>query len=554
MAKTMKAFEDPSNHRQEGDSDSTSKNRGGRNGQETVDGGGDTSTPIRNVERVDAAEKPKERGLRGRRFSHRNSLPNMPLRQVLMRTQRSRPLTGADKEAKRQACNMPRTSITAGSARQDLAEHRKNLSSRHSWRRTHRSHDLTGAEKEAKRRGSQPQPTAQNNTTICSAPRGPTKNQKRQSKWALFSMRHKHGRTCENRLVDGANSDCHETQGNGDNSEGGPSHPVLRQIQTSIPQSSPAQVLLGTDRVSQQTVHNVMPVLAIPTPWPSDNVLEATPIRDDTPSEIGEAQLVPSEELERKVIRAEKARECRRIGYGIIILCIIVTTSVVVFGRNDTSPITSSPVFTTIPTLSPTGIPTASPSQAPSFHIEDITDISLTQLQEFSSPQAQAHQWLSNHTNIINMPQWRRAQLFALATFYYTYAGPNWRDDVNGHWMKDTIPECDWFSLEFGTFFPISGKYSEVENASRASICDPSGRYTVLWPPKTLWVDPRPFPQEMTLLSALKKIDIVNSPISSSVTQIENLLEKMSNLEHLTLDFASLVGTVRWYYKNGLEK
>ena len=549
----MKAFEDPSNHRQEGDNESTSNNRGGRNDQEAVNGGGDIMhTPNRNVERIDANIS-KERGLRGRP-SHRNSLPNMPLRQVLLRTQRSQPLTGAEKEAKRQACSMPRTSITAGSERQDLAEHRKISSSRRSWLRTQRSQHLTGAEKEAKRRGRQPQPTAHKNITTSSAPRGPTKNQKRQSKWALFSRRHKHGRTCENGLVDGATSDCHETQDNANNSEGGPSHPVLRQIQTSVLQSSPARVSLGAERVSQQAVRPAMPVLAIPTPWPSDNVLEATPIRDDTPSEIGEAKLVPSEELERKVIRAQKARECRRIGYGIIMICIIVTTSVVVFGRNDTSPITASPVFTAIPTLSPTRIPTLSPSQAPSFHIEEITDNSLAQLQDVSSPQAQAHQWLSNFTNITLMPQWRRAQLFALATFYYTFDGPYWRDDVKGHWLKDTLPECDWFSLEFGTFFPISGIYSEVENASRASICDPSGRYTVLWPPKNLWVDPRPLPQEMALLSALKKIDIVNNPIKSSVTQFENLLEKMSNLEHFTLDFASLVGTVRGYYKNELDK
>lgn len=543
----MKASDESSKECREGDTPNartTNRDRGGRNGQESVDGGGERTMnrPSRSVASIDSKKPSKERGLRGRRVSHRTSMPTTRLRQVLLRRQRSQPLTGAEKEAKRQACHPSRTSITAGSVRQDQAQHRKKSLSRNLFSlRTQRSQHLTGADKETKRRGSQLQATSPNIITTSSALQGSTKENRRHSKLAFLSRKDTQDLDYLRGLVDRTTADHHDALDDGNNSEGATRFPFVRETPSSVLQSSPARVAFVTEGVRQQTVNAATPVV-IPSSWPSANFVEATPINDDTPSEIGEAELVPSEELERKVIRAQKARECRRIGYGIIMICIIVTTSVLGFGRNDAVPATSSPVFTAVPTLSPTSIPTTSPSQVPSFHIADMTVDSLTQVQDVSSPQAQAHQWLSNHTNITNMPQWRRSQLFALATFYYTFGGPNWRDDVKGHWMKDALAECDWFSLEFGTFFPISGKFMEVANASRASICDPSGRYTVLWPPKNLWVDPRPFPQELALLTALKKIDIVNNPINSSVTEIENL----SNLEHLTLDFASLVGTVRW--------
>ena len=97
------------------------------------------------------------------------------------------------------------------------------------------------------------------------------------------------------------------------------------------------------------------------------------------------------------------------------------------------------------------------------------------------SPQSKAFYWLSNHWNVTHLPNWRRIQLFALATFYYAFDGENWPYGWNKDWLDDkhqSRSECDWFSHGFGSL--SVGIYSEWQGTGDGveySTCDNRGRF-----------------------------------------------------------------------------
>jgi hypothetical protein len=48
------------------------------------------------------------------------------------------------------------------------------------------------------------------------------------------------------------------------------------------------------------------------------------------------------------------------------------------------------------------------------------------------------------------LPEWRKKQLFALATFFCAFEGENWNKPIRERWMDDTVDECLWFSSDLG--------------------------------------------------------------------------------------------------------
>lgn len=78
-------------------------------------------------------------------------------------------------------------------------------------------------------------------------------------------------------------------------------------------------------------------------------------------------------------------------------------------------------------------------------------------LQDPDSPQSKALTWLAGDTNFKNYPDWRRMQRYALAVFYYSTNGDEWRD--NGGWLSEA-DECTWLTHE-----------------TNAPVCNPNGAY-----------------------------------------------------------------------------
>jgi len=118
-----------------------------------------------------------------------------------------------------------------------------------------------------------------------------------------------------------------------------------------------------------------------------------------------------------------------------------------------------------------------------------------------SSPQHQAYTWLTEEDVYMETYDvWRREQRFALATFYYAFDGPSWREtDMQARdWLKYQLDECAWMS----SYEPNS--------------CHKDGRV------KMLNVTELPgfqgsVPPELALLTKLETLDLSNNYLETTL-------------------------------------
>jgi hypothetical protein len=171
------------------------------------------------------------------------------------------------------------------------------------------------------------------------------------------------------------------------------------------------------------------------------------------------------------------------------------------------------------------------PSEAPSSAPTSQLDVLFTNLPHHTqdsiltgnTPQYQAWEWLSNHQNITSLPEWRKKQIFALATFFYAFEGENWNPLIRERWLDDTKEECLWFSSGFGRF--VEGKYIEwsldVNGIPQIDPCNNQGEF--------IWLDlsdlqlsglAPSIPPEIFLLSSLKDILLYQNDIEVPISAV----------------------------------
>jgi len=101
-------------------------------------------------------------------------------------------------------------------------------------------------------------------------------------------------------------------------------------------------------------------------------------------------------------------------------------------------------------------VETAPPNNtAAPFDMEDLSftrlnlpAYTLEALQNESSPQSMAYNWVRNHTVLSSEPEWRLVQHFALATVLYAYYGPSWEElNLDGNQIGRLEYEWGWKRL-----------------------------------------------------------------------------------------------------------
>ena len=114
-----------------------------------------------------------------------------------------------------------------------------------------------------------------------------------------------------------------------------------------------------------------------------------------------------------------------------------------------TPPTPSAPVVESVPTPSPTALePTKAPTIIGGLR-ELIIPISLEPAEDFDNPESSSYraiQWLSENRNLEFYDDAKRIVRYALAVFYFSTDGPNWRD--NSNWLSD-LDECTWYAGGF---------------------------------------------------------------------------------------------------------
>jgi hypothetical protein len=187
------------------------------------------------------------------------------------------------------------------------------------------------------------------------------------------------------------------------------------------------------------------------------------------------------------------------------LLLLAISLGVEFDAREELSPFpSSSPVYQSIQ-------PSPVPSAVPTGHLDqlyaDLPYHTHKSLQNDSTPQWKAWDWLSYHQNITNLPEWRKKQLFALATFFFAFEGENWNPVIQDRWRDDTKEECQWFTSGFGLLW--DGTYLEdfvLEDWGVSSLesCNNLGEFTALDLQGLQLGGFAPFiPPEITLLTSL---------------------------------------------------
>lgn len=184
-------------------------------------------------------------------------------------------------------------------------------------------------------------------------------------------------------------------------------------------------------------------------------------------------------------------------------------------------------------TNNPTGVPTAVPtaavlpvSGAPTMVIPGLSLATQELLTDFSTPQGQAFLWVSDYPDLATLPDWRKQQLFAMATFFRAFNGNNWPLSRRLNWLSYTVNECEWASIQTS---PCSFQ-GEMEHLGLLSDRTLEG----IMPP------------EVALLTKLEEIRIVDCDLVGTAESILPLpvVESLTNLRQLSLEGNMLSGSL----------
>jgi hypothetical protein len=311
-------------------------------------------------------------------------------------------------------------------------------------------------------------------------------------------------------------------------------------------EEQPAQ---AHDAVSPRSpVNATSSILVQPTGRPgvsnSRELPEATMVHEDDSLDEGE----PIQLVEAKPFTAWVLLFQRNVQIGLFAIVLVVIGGVVglvlAFGGGSSGR-TASPT-----TAAPSAVPSVAPSAAPSafvierFQQEILPEYSQVAIQNTTSPQSTAFNWLANNTELDSYDNFQRLQRFALATFYYATDGENWR--VSNDWLSDN-DECDWLT----GIACIEGRSSKLQFDNdnlvfhnlvgtlpdELAIMTDIQSMQLLFAPNLVG----PIPSMLGLLTELEVLVFSENALSGQVPLTLGLLTK---LQQLRLDVNRLTGAI----------
>jgi hypothetical protein len=104
----------------------------------------------------------------------------------------------------------------------------------------------------------------------------------------------------------------------------------------------------------------------------------------------------------------------------------------------------TTPAPTSQPSSMPSSLPTETPEMLFAFLVANSFDGGAS-LRDEESPQFRAYEWLLSHTDIDSMPDYKKLQRYALATFFYSTGGEDsWSGPAKVNWVNTEVDECEW--------------------------------------------------------------------------------------------------------------
>lgn len=261
---------------------------------------------------------------------------------------------------------------------------------------------------------------------------------------------------------------------------------------------------------------------------------------------------------EAKRKRQGRRREQRGYLCGavwMVCVAILVIITVIMLKNNGGGSSTTTTNTTQQPSSPPAslipGVPSSAPTASLNIFLMSLPAYTLESLESSSTPQWKAMQWLSKHPFLLDMEDWRKTQLFALACFYFAMDGDNWREEIRTRWMDYNLDPCYWFNAKFGNFDQFSGNWIDNNGYNDTETCTKRGEIEILD-----LVDlglmsgdgqpsPPHLPAEISLLSSLSEINFRESGINTSLSSfIPERFYQMSNLTGIDWSVNDLSGSL----------
>ncbi|CAB9522417.1 leucine rich repeat [Seminavis robusta] len=147
------------------------------------------------------------------------------------------------------------------------------------------------------------------------------------------------------------------------------------------------------------------------------------------------------------------------------------------------------------------------------------------------------------------MTESRKAQLFALATFFYSFHGEDWVDVIKSDFLVHNKSECDWYSGVYGNLLynMMEQKYVFFEMKTNETTCNNMTSFTklrLLFPKVASKVESY-MPPEIALLSELEEIYFrmlgFNAPIEAAIIPE---MKQLTNLRRMKLSNNKITGAI----------
>lgn len=275
----------------------------------------------------------------------------------------------------------------------------------------------------------------------------------------------------------------------------------------------------------------------------SANLVQAMPIISelDQASALTEAQALDPKKLDQKEQDGgnEKKWQWGIFAFLLLLLALSLGFS---FARSK-----EDIVPTVSPSAAPSNPPSSEPTQALESLLRELPDSTLDMIYNSSSHQRSAFEWMLSKTEIRGMEGWRLKQIFALATFYFSFGGPQWPEDIRDDWLEfsDVKSECHWYSSEFGFFTDEGYVASEEIELYGIKPCNENGEFQALLMHSLGVDDYNPMlPPELAFLTKLRVISLFGNDLDSSLMDLLQGLLKKTNLSVLDLSLSGMSGAI----------
>ena len=204
--------------------------------------------------------------------------------------------------------------------------------------------------------------------------------------------------------------------------------------------------------------------------------------------------------------------------------------------------------------------PTVRASMAPSETPVPFENVFLSStwkaLEDDLSPQSKAYEFVLNRHPVTSsynesdtaaiVENWRKEQVFALATIYYSFHGEVWQDSFD--WLQHDVSECDyWYPTVYNGRFDLLGD-NEIKPYNYMDTCDSKGKLQSLilsnleLPDTTTTT----IPPEVVFLAPLKQLILPSNNITAILTDFlpNEMYTELSELEVLNLSDNNLFGFI----------